>query len=57
MFLDLRVLNKPEVFSNAFSAAFTASGDVADTPEGQKLADNIRALMEALANAARAPKA
>ena len=57
VFLDLRVLNKPEVFSNAFSAAFTAGGDVADTPEGQKLADNIRALMEALANAARAPKA
>ena len=57
VYLDLRVLNRPEVFSNAFSDTFTANGDVADTPEGQKLADNIRALMEALANSARALKA
>lgn len=48
VYLDLRVLNKPEVFSNAFSAAFTAEGDVADTDEGRKLRDNVRALMAAL---------
>ena len=48
VYLDLRVLNKPEVFSNAFSAAFTANGDVADNEEGNKLQADIRALMAAL---------
>lgn len=57
VYLDLRVLNRPEVFSNAFSAAFAANGDVADTPEGEKLAANIRALMEELVKATRALKA
>ena len=48
VYLDIRALNKPEVFSNAFSAAFTPEGDVADTDEGRKLRDNVRALMAAL---------
>ena len=57
VYLDLRVLNKPEVFSNAFSAAFDENGNVADSPEGKKLSSNIRALMDALIAAARAQKA
>ena len=48
VYLDLRVLNKPEVFSNAFSNAFSANGDVADTDEGRKLQASIRELMTAL---------
>ena len=48
VYLDIRVLNKPEVFSNAFSDAFTADGLVADTEEGQRLRANVAALMDAL---------
>ncbi|HIU18063.1 MAG TPA: NAD(P)H-dependent oxidoreductase [Candidatus Avidesulfovibrio excrementigallinarum] len=48
VYLDLRVLNKPEVFSNAFSAAFSGSGDVADNEEGSKLQAAIAELMAAL---------
>ena len=48
VYLGIRALNKPEVFSNAFSAAFTSDGDVADTDEGRKLRENVRALMAAL---------
>ena len=56
VYLDLRVLNKPELFSNAFSASFAANGDVADNPEGEKLAANVRALMEELARTVRERK-
>ena len=56
VYLDLRVLNKPELFSNAFSASFAANGAVADNPEGEKLAANVRALMEELARTVRERK-
>ena len=49
VYLDLRVLNKPEVFANAFSPAFEAQGDVADTDEGRLLREQIAGLMKALA--------
>ena len=49
VYLDLRVLNKPEVFANAFSPAFEARGDVADTAEGRLLREQIAGLMKALA--------
>ncbi len=48
VYLDLRVLNKPEVFANAFSPAFEARGDVADTDEGRLLREQIAGLMKAL---------
>ena len=48
VYLDLRVLNKPEVFANAFSPAFGAQGDVADTDEGRLLREQIAGLMKAL---------
>ena len=49
VYLDLCVLNKPEVFANAFSTAFEARGDVADTDEGRRLREQIKELMKALA--------
>ena len=45
VYLDLRVLNKPEVFANAFSPAFEAHGDVAETEEGKMLREQIRGMM------------
>ena len=48
VYLDLRVLNKPEVFANAFSPAFEARGDVAESEEGKMLREQIRGLMQAL---------
>ena len=48
VYLDLRVLNRPEVFSNAFSDAFAQNGSVADTEEGRKLRARVAALMKAL---------
>ena len=48
VYLDLRVLNKPEVFANAFSPAFEARGDVAETEEGKMLREQILGLMQAL---------
>lgn len=48
VYLDLRVLNKPEIFSNAFSPAFDVRGDVADTSEGSALRNSIAELMENL---------
>ena len=45
VYLDLRVLNKPEVFANAFSPAFEARGDVAKNEEGTALREQIRGLM------------
>ena len=48
VYLDLRVLNKPEVFSNAFSDAFLEDGSVSDTDAGKALRKNIAGLMKAL---------
>ena len=48
VYLDLRVLNRPEVFSNAFSDAFEQNGSVADTEEGRKLREKVAALMKEL---------
>ena len=48
VYLDMRVLNRPEVFANAFSDAFTAEGDVSDSPEGRRLREKVAALMKAL---------
>lgn len=45
VFLDLKPLNKPEIFSNAFSAAFDADGNLAD----EKIAGLVAAQMQALA--------
>ncbi len=48
VYLDIRVLNRPEVFSNAFSDAFTENGSVSDTEEGKKLRAKVAAQMKAL---------
>lgn len=48
VYLDLRALNKPEVFANAYSPAFIENGSVADTPEGQTVRNNVTKLMNAL---------
>lgn len=47
VFLDLRPLNRPEVFANAFSASFNDAGDLVD----EKLQALIRQQMQALAAA------
>ena len=47
VFLDLRPLNRPEVFSNALGAAFNEAGD----PVDEKLQALIRQQMQALAAA------
>ncbi len=47
VFLDLRPLNRPEVFSNAFGAGFNEAGD----PVDEKLQALIRQQMQALAAA------
>ena len=44
VYLNLHVLNKPELFSNAFTPAFADNGDVQD--EG--LASQATALMQAM---------
>lgn len=46
VYLNLLLLDKPELFSNAFSAEFNSAGDVVD----EKLAGRIGALMQALKN-------
>lgn len=48
VYLDLLVLNKPEVFSNAFSDAFSADGNISEAAEGQKLRQRVAELMQAL---------
>lgn len=48
VFLDLRPLNKPEVFANAFSASFNEAGDLVD----EKLQELIRQQLQVLATAA-----
>ncbi|MFN3809369.1 MAG: NADPH-dependent FMN reductase [Roseateles asaccharophilus] len=44
VFLDLRVLSKPEVFSNAFGDSFNAAGD----PVDEKLQGQIKQQLQAL---------
>ena len=44
VYLNLRPVNKPEVFSNAFSASFNESGDLIDP----SLQQQVTALMDAL---------
>ena len=48
IYLDLRVLNKPEVFANAFGPAFEARGAVAESEEGRALRELIAGQMKAL---------
>jgi len=49
VFLDLRPLNRPEIFSNAFSASFDEDGNLVD----DKIAGLIAAQMQALATWSR----
>jgi chromate reductase len=44
VFLDLKPLNKPEVFANAFAGSFNAAGDLID----EKIAGHVRELTQAL---------
>lgn len=44
VFLDLRPLNKPEVFANAFSASFDPDGNLVDDKLRQLIAGQLRAL-------------
>ncbi|SDF59986.1 NADPH-dependent FMN reductase [Desulfovibrio legallii] len=46
VYLNLRLLNKPELFSNAFTPAFADNGDVQD----QGLSKQAAGLMQALAD-------
>ncbi|WP_446425622.1 NADPH-dependent FMN reductase [Mailhella sp.] len=48
VYLDLRVLNKPEVFANAFSDAFAADGSASDSESGAQLRANVASLMQVL---------
>ena len=48
VFLDLRVLNKPEVFANAFAGGFDASGNLIDEKLTQLVGDQMRALITAV---------
>lgn len=47
VFLDLRPLNKPEVFANAFAGGFDANGDLTD----ETIKGHIKTQLEALAKA------
>jgi chromate reductase len=44
VYLDLRPLNKPEVFANAFSGSFDPDGNLIDEKLRQLIADQMRAL-------------
>ena len=46
VFLDLRPLNKPEVFANAFAGGFDADGNLVDDKLRQLIADQLRALAD-----------
>jgi chromate reductase len=45
VFLNLHPLNKPEVFSNAFTGAFDAEGNLTDVKLIQLIADQMQALV------------
>lgn len=49
VFLDLRPLNKPEVFANAFSGSFDAEGNLTDEKLTQLIRDQMRALADRIA--------
>ena len=44
VFLDLKYLNKPEVFASAFSGMFDADGNLLDEKVAQTVADQMAAL-------------
>ena len=44
VFLDLHPLNKPEVFSNAFSASFDEEGNLVDTKIQELIVEQLRSL-------------
>ena len=44
VFLDLHPLNKPEVFSNAFSASFDSEGNLVDTRIQELIVEQLLAL-------------
>lgn len=44
VYLDLKFLNKPEVFANAFTGAFDADGNLLDVKVTQTVADQMTAL-------------
>lgn len=44
VFLDLHPLNKPEVFSNAFSASFDENGNLVDQKIQGLIVEQLRAL-------------
>ena len=46
VFLDLRPLNKPEVFANAFAGAFDGDGNLTDERLQKLVADQMKALAD-----------
>jgi chromate reductase len=44
VFVDLKFLNKPEVFANAFTGGFDADGNLTDAKVAQTVADQMTAL-------------
>ena len=44
VFLDLHLLNKPEVFSNAFNGSFDEEGNVVDTKTQELIVEQLLAL-------------
>lgn len=46
VFLDLHLLNKPEVFSNAFAGGFDADGNLTDEKIAALIGDQMRALAD-----------
>ena len=46
VYLNLHVLNKPELFSNAFSACFDDKGDVQDEGLTRQVTDVMQALAQ-----------
>lgn len=48
VFLDLRPLNKPEVFANAFAGLFDADGNLTDEKMQQQIAAQMQALIASI---------
>ncbi|MNT95742.1 hypothetical protein D3C72_2376790 [compost metagenome] len=44
MFLNLHILNQPEVFANAFSASFDSDGNLVDAAIQEKIRKQLAAL-------------
>ncbi len=51
VFLDLRPLNKPEVFANSFAGAFDANGGLLDEKLTKIIGEQMRALVARVAAA------